>query len=67
MKLQLNDFPQLRLLTWNLGDGNTVEESEAFSIYERNWRFVDQVHLEDTERALIVRLTNQFGCGVVNV
>lgn len=67
MTLQLNDFPQLRLIAWNLSDSDTVEDSEAFSIYERNWRFVDQAHLEAAELALIERLTNQFGCGVMNV
>lgn len=67
MTLRLSDFPQLRLIAWNLTEGDTVEESDAFSIYERNWRFVDQAQLDASEQELINRLTNQFGGGVLNV
>ena len=65
--LKLNDFPQLRLIAWNLRNSDAVEEREAFSLYERNWRFVDQAKLDVSEKALIGRLTKQFGHGVMNV
>ena len=65
--LRLNDYPQLRLIAWNLRDSDTVEECEAFSIYERNWRFVEQAQLIASEKALIAHLTKEFGRGVMNV
>ncbi|GBU15176.1 hypothetical protein AwPolaro_05540 [Polaromonas sp.] len=67
LMLKLSEFPQLRCIAWNLRDDDTVDEREAFSLYERNWRFVDQAHLQASEKALIERLTNQFGRGVMNV
>lgn len=65
--LALKDFPQLRLVAWNLRDDDQVDEQEAFALYERNWRFVEQTQLQAPEKALIERLTQQFGAGVMNV
>lgn len=67
MELRLDDFQQLRLIAWNLRGENTIEEKDAFGIYERNWRWVDQTHLDEREKALITRLTNEYGHGVMNV
>lgn len=67
MALLLKDFPQLRLIAWNMRDNDTLEEKEAFSLYERNWRFVDQASLDEAEKILIERLIKQYGCGVLNV
>ena len=41
MIIKLQDFPQLQLLAWNLACDAIVDEAEALSLYERNWRFVD--------------------------
>jgi len=65
--LALKDFPQLRLVAWNLRDDDQIDEQEAFALYERNWRFVEQSQLQVSEKALIERLTQQFGAGVMNV
>ena len=65
--LALKDFPQLRLVAWNLRDDDQVDEQEAFALYERNWRFVEQAQLQAPEKALIERLTQKFGAGVMNV
>lgn len=59
MSIQLNQFPQLRLIACNM--------RVAFGIYERNWRFVEQAQLLTHERALIARPAIAFGAGVLNV
>ena len=65
--VRLADFPQLRLLAWNRHDEDMLDEREALAIYEAHWRFVDQGHLDEPERALIARLVAQFGNGVLLV
>ena len=40
---------------------------EAFRLYERNWRRVDQRRMKLIERALIERLDARYGNGVLNV
>lgn len=64
--IHIDDFPQLTILTWNRAVRD-ISCEEAFSIYERNWRFVDVDHLTEAEAALIQRLTDQYGRGVLNV
>ena len=59
--LKFSEFPQLRLIAWNLRHTDTVEERDAYCLYERNWRFVDEANLEASEKALIERLKKQFG------
>lgn len=58
-------YPNLELLCWNRAD-RPVSDREAFGLYERNWRFVDQAALGEAERALIERLAQKFGNGVIN-
>lgn len=65
--IRINQFPELRLLAWNRLDNSELEESEALALYEANWRFVDEPHLIPEERALIERLKNEYGRGVLNV
>ncbi len=65
--LKLNEFPQLRLIAWNRQNDETLEEKEAFALYERNWRFIDENSLEISEKNLIERLTKQFGGGILHV
>jgi hypothetical protein len=62
--IEVTAHPQLRLLCWNRAD-RFIPAAEAFSLYERNWRFVDQAALAPAERALIDRLTRRFGKGVL--
>lgn len=67
MKIRLKDFPQLRLIAWQMGPDETVDGTDALALYERNWRFVDQAGLDDKEKALIADLVRQYGCGVMLV
>lgn len=64
--LRIDDFPQLALLAWNRASRN-IDGEEALALYERNWRFVDTEKLTAPEAALIRRLTDQYGHGVLHV
>jgi hypothetical protein len=63
--IRIADYPQLRDLAWNRADG-FIAAREAFQLYERNWRHVDVGRLDADERALLDRLTAEFGGGVIN-
>ena len=63
--VRLNDYPQLRDIAWNRTD-TYVPAREAFALYERNWRFIDLARMNATERALLNRLAEEFGNGVIN-
>jgi hypothetical protein len=59
-------FPNLKLLCWNRA-APFLTERDAFGLYERNWRFVDSATMPEDERALIRRLAEKYGRGVLNV
>jgi hypothetical protein len=65
MLVRVADYPQLRDLAWNRSD-QLIPAQEAFALYERNWRFIEEHRLDDPERVLIERLAEQFGSGVIN-
>lgn len=60
------EFPNLRDLLWNRAD-TRVTARDAFALYERNWRFVEESRMSVEERALIQRLAERFGGGLLNV
>lgn len=64
--IKISDFPELKLISWWINTPE-IEESLAFEIYERNWRYVAQGKLLPHESALIERLTKAYGHGVMNV
>ena len=59
------EFPELKMLAWNRDAMCPIPAEEAFALYERNWRFVDQQRLTARERQLIHGLAKQFGRGVL--
>ena len=63
--IDTREYPELALLCWNRAD-RFLPAREAFALYERNWRFVDETRLSPRERALIDRLALQYGNGVLN-
>lgn len=63
--VEISDFPQLKQLCWNLNT-KFLTRADALAIYERNWRFIDQLALEPTERKFINELVEELGKGVVN-
>ena len=62
-RIKVSDYPQLRLLAWNLKESSTISAEEALSLYERNWRHVDVEALSDSESALIDTLVRTVGNG----
>jgi len=63
----LADYPQLRMLAWNRPADALLEDTEAFALYEANWRFVDKSALNHKEAALLERLTQEQGSGLLLV
>lgn len=64
--ITIDDYPQLALLCWNRGL-RVMDEPEVLQQYEAGWRFIEQDQLVPSERALITRLVNLYGNGVLNV
>jgi len=57
------DYPELRLLAWSRDPARPIPAAEAFALYERNWRFVDNGRLTEREAAFIRDLVDRFGQG----
>lgn len=64
--IDVREFPELAGLCWNRSE-RFLPAREALSLYERNWRFVDRARLTASEAALIERLVQRYGNGVLNV
>lgn len=56
----IDDFPELRKLGWQVKAGTQLSPLEAWDIYTRNWRHLEQESLTEAEAALIVGLRNKF-------
>ncbi len=58
------DYPGLRGLVWNRDPAKAIPAAEAFAIYERNWRHLDEATFTVAERRLLAGLKERFGHGV---
>ena len=63
----LQNYPQLKTLLWNRKNKDTIEEAEAFALYEGNWKHVDVQTLTEIERQFIQQLVTKYGHGILNV
>jgi len=63
VRVRLDDYPQLKRLAWQLHGVTEISAGDALSLYERNWRFVDQAGLEPAERTLVQELARRLGRG----
>lgn len=59
-QIPLRDFPQLKRLSWQLAESTVLTPIEAWDIYTRNWRHLDEKELLETEAQLISSLRNSF-------
>ncbi|WP_137890338.1 ankyrin repeat domain-containing protein [Ramlibacter sp. 2FC] len=69
MKIRIEDYPQLKFLCWNRhtdGESALMDGWEAFALYERNWKWVEEDKLTPAERELIETLTREYGGGVLD-
>ncbi|MCG8394348.1 MAG: hypothetical protein MI745_14815 [Pseudomonadales bacterium] len=57
-------YPELDLIMWDRAD-RLVSEKTAFHLYETRWRYVDQKRLGQDEKAMIRRLAQDYGDGVM--
>ena len=57
------DYPELAGLIWNGDPKRPLHPQDAFTLYERYWRFVDRERMGTSEAALIERLADAFGHG----
>ncbi|MEO7404757.1 MAG: hypothetical protein ABIU95_13900 [Burkholderiales bacterium] len=64
--IDVGKHPNLRDLLWNRAD-TRMTARDAFALYERNWRFVEESRMSVEARALVQRLAERFGGGVLNV
>lgn len=66
-RIPLADYPQLNSLAWQVHGTESLSPVEAFAIYERNARHLDDAALQDRERDLMAALRQAFGDGVAGV
>ena len=62
-QVHLADYPELQRLAWQLQGVTELSPSEALSLYERNWRHIDQARLQAHERELVQALAASLGGG----
>lgn len=62
-RLSLSDYPELKRLAWQQHGVAELTPAQALSLYERNWRHIDQASLQPAEQALIKALMEQLGGG----
>lgn len=60
--IEVDRYPQLRLLCWNRRS-RYLSAQDAWSLYERNRRFVDHDRMEPAEQELLRKLSSRFGGG----
>jgi transcriptional regulator with XRE-family HTH domain len=60
-RINLDNYPQLKQLAWQVQGTNELKPAEALGIYERNWRHVEASALEPQEQNLIDALRLAFG------
>lgn len=61
VRINLENYPQLKQLAWQVQGTTALKPAEALGIYERNWRHIDTSALEPQERKLIDALRLVFG------
>ena len=59
-QIRLADYPQLKQLAWQVQGVDELRPLEAWGIYERNWRHVDEPSLLPQERRLVDALRAAF-------
>lgn len=66
-RIQVEKYPQLKKLAWQLRAGAVLTPIEALGIYDRNARHIDIEALEPLEQGLIKALRVGLGGGAINV
>ena len=61
VSIRVGDYSQLEALAWQLSPRQTLTPQEAWDIYRRNRRHLDESTVSPRERALITALQSVFG------
>ena len=67
VRVALAEYPQLQALAWQVHGADALTPQEAYDIYERNARHLDQDAMTAQERALWQALQQVFGRGAARV
>ena len=67
MKIDISCCPQLQMFLWNRKNIIELEDKEALSLYEANWRFIEPEKMTPEERDVLDQLIYTVGNGVLNV
>ncbi len=65
--VRLADFPQLRAAAWHLHDSAEITETDAFDLYEHNWRYIDHAAMDARESSFVKHLADTWGGGLLLV
>jgi len=64
-EIKFADYPQLKQLAWHVHGLDSLTPIEAFGIYDRNWRHLDQDSLLPNEMELINALKQADASGKI--
>lgn len=59
-EINVDNYPELRKLAWQIATGTVLTPEEAWDIYSRNWRHLDEENLTREEAGLFKHLNKQF-------
>jgi transcriptional regulator with XRE-family HTH domain len=59
-QIKIANFPELKKLAWQIKSTAELTPNEAWKIYTRNWRYIDQELLSKMESELIKKLQENF-------
>lgn len=65
--IRIADYPQLKDAAWYIAENALFTDEEALAFYERNWKYIEEDKLQPNELALIHRLVDEIGHGILNV
>lgn len=66
-EIRIDEYPQLKRLTWNRPGTNMLAERDALALYERHWDLVDAEDMTAHEREFLRRLGDKYGQGILHV
>lgn len=61
--IALGNYPQLKSLAWHVQGAESITPRQAWDIYVRNWRHIDETKITADEQQLIERLRAKFEPG----
>ena len=62
-EIKISDYTCLKLICWNRPDEGTLSRADAFAIYQRYFRFIADMEMDEHERALFEDLIKNEGGG----